>query len=251
MHERDAVPRPRVRRQLQRHPPGGVPRDPRLPELQGPHRAGARAVHPRRPPRGDALSASACARPPGGRHIAPHTAYVAALWAVLSRMRKPQIERFPSTLAEVIGKLTPLDKVELYSTGQRPRGSAARSRARARRAHQGPVPRVGHVSDLRGPRRCVAARDADRAARGRGLDSLRLRVAARRPRRDRRAVQAGEPLRVPAPGRPAGRLPRSQEARRRRDAAGCSIASTTRCASRSASSRSPSTRACSSATSRT
>src|SRR5262249_44631378 len=36
----------------------------------------------------------------GGRHIAPHTAYVAALWAVLTRMRKPQIERFPSTLAE-------------------------------------------------------------------------------------------------------------------------------------------------------
>ncbi len=56
----------------------------------------------------------------GGRHVAPHTAYVAALWAVLSRMRKPQIERFPSTLAEVIGKLSPLDKVELYSTGQVP-----------------------------------------------------------------------------------------------------------------------------------
>lgn len=56
----------------------------------------------------------------GQRHIAPHTAYVAALWAVLSRMRKPQIERFPSTLAEVIGKLAPLDKVELYSTGKVP-----------------------------------------------------------------------------------------------------------------------------------
>ncbi len=56
----------------------------------------------------------------GGRHIAPHTAYVAALWAVLSRMRKPQVERFPSTLAEVIGKLSPLDKADLYSTGQLP-----------------------------------------------------------------------------------------------------------------------------------
>jgi len=56
----------------------------------------------------------------GSRHIAPHTAYVAALWAVLSRMRKPQVERFPSTLAEVIGKLTPLDKAELYSTGKVP-----------------------------------------------------------------------------------------------------------------------------------
>jgi serine protein kinase len=58
----------------------------------------------------------------GKRHVAPHAAYVAALWAVLSRMRKPQIERFPSTLAEVIGKLSPLDKAELYATGQVPRG---------------------------------------------------------------------------------------------------------------------------------
>src|SRR5262245_371941 len=57
----------------------------------------------------------------GKRHVAPHTAYVAALWAVLTRMRKPQIERFPSTLAEVIGKLSPLDKAELYSSGQIPR----------------------------------------------------------------------------------------------------------------------------------
>ncbi|MGE0872634.1 MAG: serine protein kinase PrkA [Kofleriaceae bacterium] len=56
----------------------------------------------------------------GRRHVAPHTAYVAALWAVLTRMRKPQIERFPSTLAEVIAKLSPLDKVELYSTGRVP-----------------------------------------------------------------------------------------------------------------------------------
>ncbi len=56
----------------------------------------------------------------GRRHVAPHTAYVAGLWAVLTRMRKPQIERFPSTLAEVIAKLSPLEKAELYSTGQVP-----------------------------------------------------------------------------------------------------------------------------------
>jgi predicted Ser/Thr protein kinase len=74
----------------------------------------------------------------GGRHVAPHTAYVAALWAVLSRMRKPQIERFPSTLAEVIGKLTPLDKVDLYSTGQVPEDL---SPDRARELH-------AHIKDL-------------------------------------------------------------------------------------------------------
>jgi predicted Ser/Thr protein kinase len=69
-----------------------------------------------------------------GRHIAPHTAYVAALWAVLSRMRKPQIERFPSTLAEVIGRLTPLDKVELYTTGTVPEDLPP-DRARELHAH--------------------------------------------------------------------------------------------------------------------
>src|SRR5258706_2808774 len=74
----------------------------------------------------------------GGRHVAPHTAYVAALWAVLSRMRKPQIERFPSTLAEVIGRLSALDKVELYSTGQVPE-DVTQDRAREL---------ISHIKDL-------------------------------------------------------------------------------------------------------
>ncbi|MBA3465421.1 MAG: serine protein kinase PrkA [Deltaproteobacteria bacterium] len=79
----------------------------------------------------------------GRRHIAPHTAWVAALWAVLSRMRKPQIERFPSTLAEVIGKLSPLDKAELYSTGQVP-DDLAPDRARELAAQ---VKELWHESD--------------------------------------------------------------------------------------------------------
>jgi len=56
----------------------------------------------------------------GDRHIAPHTAHVAALWAVLSRMRKPQVERYPSALADALTRLTPLDKVRLYSEGAVP-----------------------------------------------------------------------------------------------------------------------------------
>lgn len=79
----------------------------------------------------------------GGRHVAPHTSYVAALWAVLSRMRKPQIERFPSTLAEVIGKLAPLDKAELYATGQVP-DDLGPDRARELAAH---VKDLYHESD--------------------------------------------------------------------------------------------------------
>ncbi len=79
----------------------------------------------------------------GAKHIAPHTAYVAALWAVLSRMRKPQVERFPSTLAEVIAKLTPLDKAELYTTGQTPHDLPP-DRARELAAH---VKDLYHESD--------------------------------------------------------------------------------------------------------
>jgi len=56
----------------------------------------------------------------GGRHVAPHTAYVAALWAVLTRMRRPKVDGFPSTLAETLSKLGPLEKAELYSDGALP-----------------------------------------------------------------------------------------------------------------------------------
>ena len=79
----------------------------------------------------------------GGRHVSPHTAYVAALWAVLTRMRKPQIERFPSTLAEVIGKLAPIDKVDLYATGLVPEDLSA-DRARELIAH---IKDLWHESD--------------------------------------------------------------------------------------------------------
>lgn len=68
----------------------------------------------------EALYAERLREAAGRRHVAPHTAHVAALWAVLTRMRKPQVERFPSTLAEAIGKLSPLDKADLYATGALP-----------------------------------------------------------------------------------------------------------------------------------
>lgn len=79
----------------------------------------------------------------GDRHVAPHTAYVAALWAVLSRMRKPQVERYPSTLSEVMGKLSPADKAELYSTGQVP-DELTPDRARELAAH---IKDLWHESD--------------------------------------------------------------------------------------------------------
>ncbi len=56
----------------------------------------------------------------GDRHTAPHCAYVAALWAVLTRMRKPQVDRYPAPLGELVGKLSPLEKAEIYAYGTPP-----------------------------------------------------------------------------------------------------------------------------------
>jgi len=50
-----------------------------------------------------------------GRHIAPHATELVALWGVLTRMRKPDPERYPETMQEVIKKLDPVDKVRLYA----------------------------------------------------------------------------------------------------------------------------------------
>lgn len=60
-----------------------------------------------------------------GKHIAPHTSYVAALWAVLTRMRKPLPEKYTKGLAELVARLTPLEKAELYAHGRAPEGLSA------------------------------------------------------------------------------------------------------------------------------
>ena len=54
------------------------------------------------------------------RHIAPHCAYVAALWAVLTRMRKPNSDRYSDKVSELVAKLAPLEKAELYGEGKAP-----------------------------------------------------------------------------------------------------------------------------------
>ena len=52
------------------------------------------------------------------KHVAPHTTYVAALWAVLTRLRKPDGSWFAeSELGTVAASLTPLEKADLLSDG--------------------------------------------------------------------------------------------------------------------------------------
>ena len=57
-----------------------------------------------------------------GRHVAPHTAMVAALWAVLSRLRRPSPKNHPPELSPIVARLTPLQKAMLYDHGELPLG---------------------------------------------------------------------------------------------------------------------------------
>jgi predicted Ser/Thr protein kinase len=56
------------------------------------------------------------------KHVAPHVAWVTALWAVLTRMKKPMPEKYPKSLVELVAKLGPLDKALLYA-GEMPNES--------------------------------------------------------------------------------------------------------------------------------
>lgn len=48
-------------------------------------------------------------------HVAPHTTFVAALWAVLTRLRRAQPDRYPNAaLGRIAADLTPMEKAELY-----------------------------------------------------------------------------------------------------------------------------------------
>lgn len=48
------------------------------------------------------------------KHIAPHTPFVTALWAVLTRLKKPNSIHYPSSISAILSELTPLQKAHLY-----------------------------------------------------------------------------------------------------------------------------------------
>ncbi len=52
--------------------------------------------------------------------VAPHTAWTLALWAVLTRLKKPNSVNYPPSVSSVISNLSPLDKAKLYDTGEMP-----------------------------------------------------------------------------------------------------------------------------------
>ncbi len=57
-----------------------------------------------------------------GIHVAPHVTTILALWGVMTRLRRPNADRYPRSIRPVIERLTPLEKADLYSYGRVPRG---------------------------------------------------------------------------------------------------------------------------------
>ncbi|MCS6798761.1 MAG: serine protein kinase PrkA [Myxococcota bacterium] len=56
------------------------------------------------------------------RHVAPHATFVAALWAVLTRLRRAAPDRYDSSaVGRIAADLTPLEKADLYAEGRLPR----------------------------------------------------------------------------------------------------------------------------------
>jgi predicted Ser/Thr protein kinase len=54
------------------------------------------------------------------RHVAPHATEMAALFAVFTRMRKPNPDRYSRALGAIVSTLTAVEKADLYALGKAP-----------------------------------------------------------------------------------------------------------------------------------
>jgi serine protein kinase len=54
------------------------------------------------------------------RHVAPHATRMAAMFAVLTRMRRPNPDKYESPLRGIVSELSAFEKMDLYSTGKPP-----------------------------------------------------------------------------------------------------------------------------------
>lgn len=72
------------------------------------------------------------------RHVSPHTAEITALWAVLTRLRRPKGDHFEGDLARLAPDLTPLEKARLYDAAAMP----DRFSAKAKRNLRAGLPRL-------------------------------------------------------------------------------------------------------------
>jgi predicted Ser/Thr protein kinase len=77
------------------------------------------------------------------RHVAPHATEVAAMFAVLTRMRRPNAERYNKPLRDIISELGAVEKMDLYSTGTAP----DRLDDEAAKILRAAIPELYHESD--------------------------------------------------------------------------------------------------------
>jgi serine protein kinase len=54
------------------------------------------------------------------RHVAPHATRLAAMFAVLTRMRKPNLDRYEGAIKDLVTELTAEEKLDLYANGVAP-----------------------------------------------------------------------------------------------------------------------------------
>ncbi|MDH3654987.1 MAG: hypothetical protein OEN21_12015 [Myxococcales bacterium] len=73
------------------------------------------------------------------KHVAPHTTYVAAMWAVLTRLQKSDASRFSeSELGTIAASLSPIEKATSASRRNKPSRSSSASTATNARAPKPP-----------------------------------------------------------------------------------------------------------------
>ncbi|OFZ22109.1 MAG: hypothetical protein A2X94_08770 [Bdellovibrionales bacterium GWB1_55_8] len=66
------------------------------------------------------------------KHVAPHVSWTVALWAVLSRLKKPNSINYPPNISTIVSNLTPIEKARLYDTGEMPNSMPAEDKKHLR-----------------------------------------------------------------------------------------------------------------------
>ena len=146
-----------------------------------------------------------------GKHVSPHVAWVTALWAMLTRMKKPLAEKYGKTLSDLVVKLGPLEKALLYADTHHAGGPVDRAAARAAVGRREDRARVRQLPELRRPDRRLGARD-EAGHHERGAEHpLLVSVAVRDLRRAGGSGARRDRVRVPQAGAAAGRLPREPQ----------------------------------------
>jgi predicted Ser/Thr protein kinase len=77
------------------------------------------------------------------RHVAPHATRMAAMFAVLTRMRRPNADRYGKPLRNLVSELTAVEKMDLYATAATPQRLEEESAKLLRAA----IPQIYEESD--------------------------------------------------------------------------------------------------------